>query len=257
MNYDLQKASFLKRVSAWLLDMILLVVLATGCVFVISDLINYDAQVQKLDDCYTQYETKFNISFDLSQEDYNAMTEEERAAHDETVNAAYKVMTNDPEVMKVYSLVIQQMLLMLSIGIFLARLVLDFLVPLLFGNGQTIGKKLFGLGVMRTNSVRISGVALFIRSILGKYTIETMVPIFIFLMMFHGILGSIGTILLLVILLAQIVLMVATANNAAIHDKLSDTVVVDLPSQMIFDSQEARVAYQQRIAAEKAEQQPY
>ena len=47
--YDIQKASILKRVSAWILDVILLAVLTVGCAWVFSDIVGYDDQQAQLD----------------------------------------------------------------------------------------------------------------------------------------------------------------------------------------------------------------
>lgn len=272
MICDLQKASMMKRVSAWLLDAILLCVLAVGCVWAISGMIGYTAQSDKLESFYTQYETTYQVNFDyiISGYDaltdaekaaYDAMTEEEKAAfHEEYTQAcqdAYEKMIADEEMVNTYNMVLQMTLLMISIGVFLAVLILEFLVPLCLRNGQTVGKKIFSLAVMRTSSVRISTVSLFIRTVLGKYAIETMIPVYIITMWLLGVTGLGGTVVLIALLLAQVILLITTQTNALIHDKLADTVVVEMASQMIFESQEARLAYQKERAAEKADRQTY
>ena len=110
---------------------------------------------------------------------------------------------------------------------------------------------------MRIDGVRISPVILFVRSILGKYTVEIMIPVIIILMMFFGV-GSIVTLgVVVLILLFEIILVIATKTNSFIHDVLSSTVVVDLPSQMIFDSVEAKIEYQARIHNEDAKNAKY
>ncbi len=272
MNCDLQKASMMKRVSAWLLDAILFCVLAAGCFWAISAITGYDGHSAKLEEYYTQYETEFGVTFDFlslgvdalteaEREAYNAMTEAEQSAYRESYtqacNDAYQAMIANDDMVYTYNLVLQLTVLMLCIGIFLARLLLDFVVPLLFGNGQTVGKKIFSLAVMRTGSIRISAVSLFIRTILGKYAIETMIPAFIVTMWLLGIMGIGGTIIVAVLMLAQLILVITTPTNALIHDKLADTVVVEMSSQMIFHSQEDKVAYQKMMAAEQADQQTY
>ena len=62
---------------------------------------------------------------------------------------------------------------------------------------------------------------------------------------------------LVLLLLVEIILLIATRRNAAIHDLLAGTVVADYTSQMIFDSSEALLAYQKRIHAEQAARQDY
>ena len=42
-----------------------------------------------------------------------------------------------------------------------------------------------------------------------------------------------------------------------IHDLLAGTVVIDAPSQRIFDTPEDRAAYVAKLAAEQAAREPY
>ena len=133
----------------------------------------------------------------------------------------------------------------------------EFVVPLLFGNGQTVGKKIFGIAVMRVNGVKINGVALFIRSILGKYTIETMVPVMLVIMVMLEVLGIVGPAVILLIGVLQIGLMLATRTNSAIHDCLANTVAVDLHSQMIFGSEAEVIEYKKRIHEDIANRSNY
>ena len=256
MKYDLQKASPMKRLAAWLLDAILLCVLTSCFVWAVWDMTGAKDDGIKLNTLYEYYETKYDISFTVNQETqdaYNALTEDERKAYDARYKEAEEAMINDPEYVESRMSWIQSAILAVCIGIFLAKIVLEFVVPLMMRNGQTIGKKAFGLAVMRSNSVQINGTRLFIRAILGKYTIETMVPIFLLILAFTSM-GIVALILILVIAATQLILMITTPTSARLHDLMADTVVVDMHSQLIFDSEQARTEYLQRIAAEKAQQ---
>lgn len=272
MMSDLQKAGLLKRFSAWLLDAMLLCMLAVGFFWAISGISNYDTHSAKLEEYYTQYETEYGVTFDFLSYGVDVLPEEERAAYDamseaeqadylerytQTCNDAYQAMITNEDMVATYNLVLQLTILILCIGIFLARLVLDFAVPFLMRNGQTVGKKIFSLAVMRTSGVRINAVSLFIRAILGKYAIETMIPVFVVAMWLLGIMGIGGTVIVAILMLAQLFLVITTPTKAMIHDKLADTVVVEMSSQMIFDSQEDKVAYMKQVAAEAAERQTY
>ena len=82
---------------------------------------------------------------------------------------------------------------------------------------------------------------------------ETMFPLLIVLMIYFGYLGIIGTATLLLFLILQLGVMIKTPTNSSIHDLLSDTIVVDLLSQRIFETEEERVEYlaeEQRLAEE-------
>jgi hypothetical protein len=78
MILDLQKASLLKRASAYLLDIILLLVMIVGFAAVLSSVLNYDTHSDALSDHYLRYEKEYGIEFDMSSDKYAAMTEEEQ-----------------------------------------------------------------------------------------------------------------------------------------------------------------------------------
>ncbi len=253
MIYDLQRASMLKRISAWLLDFILLCIVATLMAFLLSAALNYDSYSEQLDARYAVYEEQYGVSRNLTQAQVDAMTPEELA----NVEAASKALSEDEEALYAYNMLLQLMIVITSIGILLAYVVLEFTVPMLLGNGQTLGKKVFGIAVMRQDGVRVNGVCMFIRTVLGKYAIETMIPVMMALMLWFGAVGEVGWLIVGVILIAQAVLLVSTREHYTIHDKLATTVTVDLASQMIFKTHEDMIAYKQKAAAEKAAAQAY
>ena len=253
MIYDLQRASMWKRISAWLLDAILLCIIATLIAFVLAAVTNYDGYSEQLDARYTYFEEQYGVSRNLTQEQVNAMTDEERA----NLTAASDAIAADEEALYAYNMMLQLIIIMTSFGILLGYVVLEFAVPMVLGNGQTIGKKVFSLGVMQQNGVRVNGVCMFIRTVLGKYAIETMIPVMMVLMLFFGTIGTVGWIIVGAIGIVQVALLVTTRERCMIHDKLANTVTVDLPSQMIFKTQEDLIAYKEKVAAEKAANQVY
>lgn len=253
MFNDLQKANLLKRAAALILDMILLVVLATGVGMVLSAVVDYDGYNQRLTQCQEEYEARYQVSFDVTQEEYAAMTQEQK----QQLNDAYAQFAQDPDASYYYNMVISLSLVIVSLAVLLAYMGLEFAVPMLFGNGQTVGKKVFGIAVIRQNGVRINAVSLFIRTLLGKYTFETMIPLILGMMILWGAMGLTGVLVILGIGVLQVVLMITSRTNATIHDKLAQTVVVDLQSQRIFGSESEMLAYQARIHEENARKQPY
>jgi uncharacterized RDD family membrane protein YckC len=253
MAYDLQKANMLKRVSAYIFDFILLVTLAVGIAALLSGMVGYDDHTAKRQVLRAEYEAQWGVSFDIPQEDYAKLTEEQRALYDR----AYAAFATDTEVNELDMKIINLTLLITVFGILIPYLLLEFGVPMLLGHGRTLGKKIFGLAVMRTNGVKLGGQAHFIRSIIGRYTMETMVPIYILLMILFGNLGAVGTVMLVLILLLEIFTMCYTKTRSTIHDLVSDTVVVDFQSQMIFESEEELIAYKTRIHEEEVNKREY
>jgi uncharacterized RDD family membrane protein YckC len=206
-----------------------------------------------LEAAYDKYETQYGVEFEMTAEEYNAMSEEERKTYD----AAYGALLTDQVALAAYDKVMNQSLLIVTFSILAAILLLEFAVPLWIGNGQTVGKKIFALGLIRTDSVRVNSMQLFARAVLGKFTVETMIPVYIMIMIFFGNMGFAGTLALMALALVQVVLLIVTRNNSQIHDLLAGTIVVDIASQTVFRDTEELIAYTKRIHAERAARQKY
>lgn len=253
MIFDLQKASMWKRISAFLFDFILLAIAVVGVAFLLSAVVGFDKHNAALDAAYAKYESEYGVVFDISQEEFMQKSEAEQ----QTWNNAYAALIKDKEAMYSYNMVINLTLVISSLAILFAYLILEFFIPIKFGNGQTLGKKIFGVAVMRTDGVKITAPLLFIRTILGKFTIETMIPVLICMMIFFNTIGIVGMLILGLILLLQIILMISTHTNSCIHDLLAKTVAVDMASQLIFETEEELVAYKNKVHAEKVARQTY
>ena len=253
MVYDLQKAGLWKRIAAWMFDGILTCILAVGFGFLLSLILGYDSHSQAVDDAYAKYEAEYGIVFEITQESYEAMDDVQRQNYD----AAYDALISDTDAMYSYRMMLSLSMVITSLGILAAVLLWEFVIPLWLGHGQTLGKKIFSLCLVRNDGVKLNTLQLFTRSVLGKYTVDTMIPVFILLMLFWGTVGLSGTLCLLVLGAAQVLCLILTQHNCAIHDLIAGTVVVDISSQMIFRTTEDLIAYKKKIAAEQAARQVY
>lgn len=245
---DLQKANLWKRTAAWLFDSILVSILVVAIAFALSAALQYDRYSDGVSDAYARYETEYGVSFQVTQEEYLGWTEEKRQTYD----TAYEALIADEGAMHDYNMVVNLSMVIASVSILLAVTALEFVVPLCLKNGQTLGKKIFGLCLIRTDCVQVNPLQLFTRTILGKVTIETMIPVYILLMLFWGLTDLTGTLILLALAAGQLICLAVTHQNAAIHDLLAGTAVADLPSQMIFASTEDRIEFQKKVHAEWA-----
>ena len=255
MVYDLQKASLWKRFSAFLFDFILTSMLAVLIMLILSWALGYDGYNRQLHAAYERIGAEYGVQADpsfLSLNEYEALPESDRAALDR----AYEALRQDGDAMRANRMIMTLTQVIVSLGLLLACLVIEFAVPLWLKEGRTLGKKIFGLAVMCTDGVRAGTVNLLIRALLGKYTFEIMVPLFI-LLMFLLAHNAVALIVLFLILILEIVVLCVSRTNALIHDLLANTVVVDYMSQMIFDTREDMIAYKQKLAAEIAQRQPY
>lgn len=262
---ELKRIGIVKRASAFLLDVILLVVLTTGFIFIISLICNYSHEealamqyYEEWEDfrkqCIPQVAEAYGFKYTETDDGYQ-ITKNGQPSSLEAVVAAldasegndpataaeyelYKNLTPSSTVNIQYRYVYTLLFTMVSVGLLLAYMVLEFILPLILKNGQTAGKKIFGICLVRSNSVKISTVQLFARTFLGKFAIETMFPVLlVFLFLFGGI-GVLAIILIAALFILNTVLFLATRNKTPIHDIFADTVAVDMSLQVICKSEE-------------------
>ena len=199
------------------------------------------------------YITRYSVDFDISQEDYQKLSDENQ----KLIDNAYGEFAADPEVARLNALIFNLSFMIVSFSILIPYLLLEFVVPLLLKNGQTIGKKIFGIGVMRVDGVRISTVQLFIRTVLGKCTLETMLPIMMLMILMFNVMPLVSVGITLILVIAQFCCIAFTAFHTPIHELISATVSVDISSQLIFDTPQALLEYKKSLHAQIANSTEY
>ena len=196
------------------------------------------------------YEEKYEVDLTLSAIDRANFTKDQLKDWNKAFEKCEKALANDLAYNARMMRILGFTLMMVSIGVLLSMLILEFTLPLVFKNGSTIGKKVFGIGLVHQNGVRVNTITMFIRTFLGKYAVETMVPVLLVLMLFTGN-GIISIIVMALILVLEIVLFVWKKDTRPfIHDVFAKTVVVDLASQMIFQNEVEMQEYRRSAYAE-------
>ncbi len=251
MIYDLQKAMIWKRISAWLFDAIILGIVVVGISYCLSSLLGYDSYSALLDERYEAYEQEYKVNLGITEKEFNELLPEKQQAFLDATQA----LSEDAQARKAYSMMINLSMVISSLGMLGGFLILEFAVPLWLKNGQTLGKKIFSIGVMRVDGVKVTTFQMFVRTVLGKFTLETMLPVLVGTLIFFGSLGFGGTLLILGLGAVQVILLCVTSTNSLIHDLLANTVVIDMPSQMIFETQEAMLDYKKKVQAEMADRE--
>ena len=260
--HNFQKPNMWKRISAAFLDIILVIMVAVLIAWLIFTALGSQTYSDKLDEKNAMYAQKYGLipteekpylRMDPTTEEYEKFTEEERKA----LENAYLDLNNDAEALKLLEMLLSITLLTMTFSILISQLFFEFVIPLIFGNGQTLGKKVFGIGVMREDGVKVTAPLMFIRALLGKYTIETMIPIYLFILIQFGLMGIVAYVIIALVLITQVVAVCATRTHSAIHDKFSRTVTVDFQSQKIFGTVEEMLEYKQRVHAEMANNEDY
>ncbi len=253
MRFDIQKADFWKRISAFLFDFIILGIVVVGIAAAMSAILNYDKYYNMVDEAKNEICEKYGVKLDVSEEEFNKLSDEQKQAYTD----ADREFSKDSRVVVGYQMMSNLALVITSVSVIVSFALLELVVPILLGHGRTLGKKIFGLAVVRTNSVKMSGQAHFARSMVGKCTIEALVPAYLILMILFGVLGIVGTVVLVLFAILEIFTLCYTKTRSAIHDLISDTVVVDMASQMIFESEEELIAYKTKLHAEEAFRKEY
>ncbi len=275
MPCDIQKASLWKRFAAALLDIILLAILATGFCALFSGFLKWDSHLDKVNQITVSYCQKYDLIYEMTQEELSAMSPEVQKAYQDNMDRLNKELQTNPTAynereiqanealqkdtaaIKAYIDTTVVLLLMISLSLLASLLILEFAVPLLFREGRTVGKKVFSLCLVRQDSVRVKPQQIFIRTILGKFAIESMIPACVLIMLIMGFANAFTLLLLAALLVAQLAAMIFTKNNALLHDLLSATVVAEQSTQMIFASAEEVEAYRQKVIAERDSRRLY
>jgi len=254
MTFGIQKANFWKRFSAWLIDTVLVLLLSVALSIPMLGILNFDHYDERLDAIRSTHVAKIEeqfpfVDFDISQEEYNNLSQSVKDEYEEAQKALNDLLANDKEFMAVRADRLSAIVTDVCITVFLSIFLAHFVLPLFLKNGQTLGKKTFGLCVVRTNGVKITTTQLFIRSIIGMFAIETAAVAFLLLIYPVGLIAAI------LVQALQIGVMIKTDTNSSIHDLLADTAVVDYASQHIFETEEKRAEFIALMEAEEAEVQ--
>lgn len=247
MIFDLRKAGLLKRIPAWILDTILISILAVFGAWALSSLLNYDSYQSTLSAAYEKYASEYGITRELAYTEPSLLTQEQI----DQLNAASAAIAADSEAVYAYNMVINLQMLIVTFGLLFAFLVLEFVVPLVLKDGQTVGKRIFGVGLMHAEGIRITHVGLFVRAILGKYAVGTMIPVCCLITIINGTAQPLLLLAAAAVLLVQLGMLVFSRNHLLLHDRMSMTVAVDLASQMIFSTREEMLEYKKKAHAER------
>ena len=251
---DLQKASLWKRVSAALFDFIMLVILVIGATAGLSAAFGYEGYVDEVTAAYERYSAEYDVEMPLTETQFHRLTEDEQNRYLE----AQKALNKDADAVHAYTMAQQLPLLFVTFGVLFGVLLMEFVVPLMFSNGQTLGKKIFGVALMRVDGVKLTTLQLFVRTILGKFAVELMIPIFIFInLYFFGKISLIGIAVLVLLAVGQIICLIMTRTWSVLHDVMAGTVAVDMASQMIFETKEEQIEYIKKHHAQEATDASY
>lgn len=224
---EINKAPMWKRFSAFLIDGIIAISIFLGVTLLINKITNVDYYKET----YLTYrehfyeENKDLIDNASTTEDYNK------------INNLYGIYYLDnPEMKESYLNELRYTLLSWSVGSVVAVTLVEFVAPIIMKNGQSVGKKIFKIGVIKKNGVRFNNVNLLIRGILGKLTVETLIPVILIYSFIYTSNVLLSALTIFLIIIGELILLFATKNKTFFHDLIGSSVVIDLSNQKIYES---------------------
>ena len=114
-------------------------------------------------------------------------------------------------------------------------LIINIVFPLIFKNGQTLGKKVFELGLVSKKGIKVNFANIGLRFLIGIFAFEVF-PFMLYLAVSN--VYSIGLYLGMALFFVNFCLFIFTKNHTMVHDYVGGTVVVDLHTTIVFNSVE-------------------
>lgn len=210
-----------RRFGAFIVDLCLVIFLTVMIALPLRGVSGYTAASEKMDAIFNSIASQHGVDINITNQQYNALSEEEKLA----VDAALKDISENEEAAELYSKTVKLTMIITFASLFVAVVILELVLPLIFKNGQTIGKKLMRLEVRRRDGSSVNFVTLLLRSISGKFFLDYGLPVFFFFSMLYANAGRIPLVGLLLLATAQIVSIAVTSDRRALHDILAGTYV--------------------------------
>lgn len=231
--YEINKAPALKRLAAWLIDMIIVIVLASGFTWLGS--MTYSKVSKNLDQKYIEHGIYLPDSTQPSGYKACELKYDDNGVAIETDSCtiSWKAFYADEEAVKLTRMANNCVVANIGVGTLIAVLLVEFMCPLLFKKTQaTPGYWIMHIGIIGKDCIKAKPLPLFARAVIGRWAIEVMVPVLCVLYIMSNIgAGLYGTIALFVFVLVEACFMAFTKNRVAIHDAISNTVPVDADQQ--------------------------
>ena len=231
--YSLNLAPMGKRLAAWLLDFILTITLAVGFMLLASVLVNYDKQVEKLNEYYDIH----NV-YRTDEKGNKTFCEANPNDEYDSCNVAWAKFAEDEEAVAQYNRVNEYSIGILSSGLVLSIMSMYFVVPLCLKHGRTIGKKVMGISLISNEEIKVNHRQMFIRALMGNFLVLSMIPVLLFFTAMISGGGFFYSFIALGIEFANIVAVLVSKKKQNFADMIAKTIAVDSASQIIFDTKE-------------------
>ena len=259
--YEPKTPKAIKRFAAWFIDIILILVVATGIALFTSLVYGYDNYNNVCHQKEVQYEVYVESpegTMEFDGKKYILCTDLESVS-DEEATARYTALYQDEEYKEAYSKRSVGQVIVITSGIVGSLLIFELIVPLVLKHGRTIGMKFFDIGYVTDDGIDVDFKTVFVRFLFGKVVIGALVP-------YSGLMLSImmpteytilGLIALIGVPVLNLLLLYTTPEKRGIHDFLAKCVPCDNSCQIYFDNIEDLVKAKAEEKRNKNEKKTY
>ena len=219
--FEPHRASQVKRAAAYLIDLILFLVVFTGVLYLVSIIIGFQDSLDKL----------------------NAMMEQYQVCEDENNPVCIQNWENfnkDSTAVYYSNKTIELLLIVFSVSVIVTNILYELIIPLCLKNGQTVGLKVFNLGFIDNEGVKVRPIQVFVRFLFGKTIVNILIPFysFLFYTMYGGLPGMIAGLLAFGIPVMNILLFLFGPKKCGFANLIGGVFVVDLEDTYIFENKE-------------------
>ena len=152
------------------------------------------------------------------------------------VDAIMDDLNTIPEVAKAGANYMTLSTLQYVVSIFVSGALVYILVPWLMKNGQTFGKKAFGIGLANSDGYKLINARLIMRFL--PFAVVDISLFFLILVNLYLVLLTI-----LIIFLVSFALAMSSPKRMALHDLTGRTIVVDIKASTLFETIDQEEAY--------------
>ena len=225
--YDSRPAKPVKRIAAWIVDMILMLVVATGIAWLVSLCYGYDNYNSIIEQKYVEYGLKYESSEEPGKYIYCDYPS------DKDCQDKWEKCKNDPEFYKAYEMRVKGGPIILATSLSLTLLIFEGILPICLKHGRTIGMRFFGVGYVTEDGIEPPVSSILVRFIFGKLILGGLIPLFSLMYIINGSgFGLVGIIALILYFGVNGYLLVFTKEKRYIHDYIARMRPVDNDNQI-------------------------
>ncbi len=235
--YVPKRPPMVKRFAAMVIDAILVIVLATGIAFLVSKIYNYDKYYNAVYQAQIDYGVYIpsddgNITY--NGKTYIICTEDKSLTQDEA-NARIKALTSDQTFKDNYYKMNLGPIIITSSALLVSLLIYEYIMPIFFKHGRSLGKYLFGIGYVNEDDLDISMKNLTVKFLFGKIIVNTVIPYTgVLLIIYQTGLVVIGCVFVLGVPIINILMLFLSKDQRLLSDYIGKMKPVDNNCQVYY-----------------------